>query len=183
MSMTLEPIGTVHSPWLVPEGTPVQPYAAWLEEGGWQGGPEDDREEVFVSRKGGRGCLEIVPQWEEALADLDGLTHIWVYFWIHRSKPAVPKVLPYRDTVERGLFSTRAPARPNPIGVSCVKLLSVRGRFVHVTGLDILDGSPLLEIKPYIPEYDAFPEAKRGWLESPTVRQGAMHADNRFLKE
>jgi len=180
--MKLVSIGTVHSPWLEPKGTPIQSYAAWQEEGGWPGGPEDDMASPFRDRRGGRGTLEIVSEWEEALTDVESLSHLWVFFWLDRSAPAKTKVLPYRDTVERGLFSTRAPSRPNPIGISCVRVVSVRGRFVHVTGLDILDGTPILELKPYVPEYDSFPEAKRGWLESDSVRQGAMHADNRFLK-
>ena len=180
--MKLVSIGTVHSPWLEPKGTPIQSYAAWQEEGGWPGGPEDGIAAPHRDRRGGRGTLEIVPEWEEALTDVESLSHLWVFFWLDRSTPAKAKVLPYRDTVERGLFSTRAPSRPNPIGISCVRVVSVRGRFVHVTGLDILDGTPILELKPYVPEYDSFPNAHRGWLESDTVRQGAMHADNRFLK-
>ncbi len=180
--MKLVSIGTVHSPWLEPKGTPVQSFSAWNENGGWQRGPEDELAAPYADIRGGRGTLEIVPEWEEALADLDGYSHIWVFFWLDRSVPPMPKVLPYRDTVERGLFSTRAPSRPNPIGLSCVRLISVQGRFVHVAGLDILDGTPLLEIKPYIPDYDAFPYASRGWLTSATASQGTVHADNRFLK-
>jgi len=88
--------------------------------------------------------------------------------------------VPYRDTRERGLFSTRAPARPNPIGISCLRVLGVRGRFVHVAEMDLLDGSPILDIKPYVTEYDSFPEAKTAWLADPTVMPGAMWADGRF---
>jgi tRNA-Thr(GGU) m(6)t(6)A37 methyltransferase TsaA len=180
--MVLTSIGTVHSPWREAAGTPVQSFSAWKEGGGWPGGPEDGEASPFADRRGGRGTLELLPAWEEALADLDGYSHLWVFFWLDRSRPATTKVLPYRDTVERGLFSTRAPARPNPIGMSCLRLLAVRGRFVHVTGLDILDGTPLLDLKPYVPDYDAFPDARRGWLEAPTVQTGTVHADARFLR-
>jgi tRNA (adenine37-N6)-methyltransferase len=171
-------VGTVHSPFAEATGTPVQNFAARVHGGGL--GESDLPPAPVVDVRGGRGTLEVVAEWEEALADLVGCDRIWVLFWIDRASPAKTKVVPYRDTRERGLFSTRSPARPNPIGISCVRLLGVAGRFVHVAELDILDGSPLLDIKPYVAEYDSFPEARRGWLEEPSVRQGAMWADGRF---
>ena len=124
--------------------------------------------------------MEIVPAWEPALGDLEGCDRIWLLFWADRASAPVARVVPYRDTRERGLFSTRAPARPNPIGLSCVRLLGIGGRFVHVEELDLLDGTPLLDIKPYVAQYDSFPDATLGWLREPTVIPGAMWADSRF---
>lgn len=173
-------IGTIHSPFRHASGTPVQPFAARTHLGGWDPVAEALPEAPFVQESGGRGTLEIAPQWLKALDDLEGFSRIWIFFWCHRGARARPRVKPYRDTVERGLFATRAPARPNPIGLSCVRLLGVRGRFIHVAELDALDGSPLLDIKPYVPAYDSFPDVKIGWLQSPTAKKGAMHADGRF---
>jgi tRNA (adenine37-N6)-methyltransferase len=173
-------IGTIHSPFRHASGTPVQPFAARTHLGGWDPVAEALPESPFVQESGGRGTLEIQPQWLDALDDLEGFSRIWIFFWCHRGARALPRVKPYRDTVERGLFATRAPARPNPIGLSCVRLLGVRGRFIHVAELDALDGSPLLDIKPYVPAYDSFPDVRIGWLQSPTAKPGAMHADGRF---
>lgn len=179
----LAPIGVVHSPWMVAEGTPVQSFVSWYLEKGWPGAEQDGMALPHGDRRGGRGTLEVDEIWEEALCDLDGFSHLWAIFWIDRAKPAVPKVVPYRDTLERGLFATRAPARPNPIGLSCLRIVSVVGRFVHVTGLDILDGSPLLDIKPYVPDYDSFRSARRGWLEGWSSRESVVAADDRFFRD
>ena len=175
----VEAVGIVHSPFTKATGTPVQNFAARRHAGGAVASadlPEGPRRD----EKGGTGTVEIVARWQEALADLDGCDRIWLLFWADRSAEPKPRVVPYRDTRERGLFSTRAPARPNPIGISCLHLLGIRGRFLHVDELDILDGTPVLDIKPYVPEYDCFPDARLGWLAEPTVRRGAMWADDRF---
>lgn len=182
-SLLLDPVGVVHSPWLVAEGTPVQSFGSWYIDKGWQEAEPDRLACPHVDRRGGRGTLAVDKKWQDALCDLEGFSHLWALFWIDRAKPAVPKVVPYRDTVERGLFATRSPARPNPIGLSCLRVVSVVGRFVHVTGLDILDGSPLLDIKPYIPDYDSFRTADRGWLDGASSRQCIVVADDRFARE
>lgn len=179
----LAPIGSVHSPWSHADGTPVQSFVSWHLDSGWPGGDADRMEAPHVDRKGGRGTLEVHEAWHEALRDLDGFSHLWAIFWIDRACAPKPLVVPYRDTVQRGLFATRSPARPNPIGLSCLRIVSVVGRYVHVTGLDILDGSPLLDIKPYIPDYDSFRTARRGWLEGATSREDIVTADDRFYEE
>jgi tRNA-Thr(GGU) m(6)t(6)A37 methyltransferase TsaA len=101
---------------------------------------------------------------EQALADLDGFSHIWVLYWMHLNQGWNPTVMPPRGPKQRrGLFSTRAPHRPNSIGLSAVRLISIKGRTLQIQGHDMLDGTPVLDIKPYIPYADAIPEANPGW--------------------
>jgi tRNA-Thr(GGU) m(6)t(6)A37 methyltransferase TsaA len=116
----------------------------------------------------------------EGLRDLAGFERVWLLFWCHRARAAQLSVVPYRDTVERGLFATRAPARPNPIGLSAVRLRSIVGNVLHVGELDILDGTPLLDLKPYIPLYDSFPTAAYGWMELRATQSDVIATDNRF---
>ena len=155
---SLRPIGRVHSPWTQGTGTPVQPPSAL----------------------GITGTVDIFPEFIPGLADLAGFERIWLLFWCHRAKAAAMRVLPYRDTQMRGLFATRAPARPNPIGMSAVRLLGIDGGIITVGELDLLDGTPLIDVKPYVADYDAYPQARRGWLEDATVTDGPMRADHRF---
>jgi tRNA-Thr(GGU) m(6)t(6)A37 methyltransferase TsaA len=104
--------------------------------------------------------------YEEALCDLDGFTYIWVLSWLHLNRGWSPLVTPPRGPkVKRGLFATRAPHRPNSLGLSALRLLRVEGRVLHVLGIDLLDGTPVLDIKPYVPYTDAFPDARAGWLD------------------
>ncbi len=123
------------------------------------------------------GTVEVYPEYQDGLADLNGFERIWLIFWIHRAAQPRLKVIPYLDDTERGLFATRAPSRPNPIGISPVRLLSVEGNVLRVAGLDILDQTPLLDIKPYSPHFDCFPESRSGWLDA--VKRRSM-ADSRF---
>jgi len=117
------------------------------------------------------------------LVDLDGFERIWLIYWFDRSRTPQLSVLPYRDTRERGLFATRVPARINPIGMSAVRLLGVDGTTLRVAEIDILDGTPLLDIKPYVPDYDAYPGARAGWVDAPHIKKDPMCADSRFSKE
>ena len=154
--MNLIPIGVIHSPHLKAEGTPIQAALA----------------------TGVQGTVEVFPEYGAGLRDLDGFERVWLVYWFDRAKEAELVVTPYLDTTPRGLFATRAPCRPNPIGLSCVRLLEVRGSMLHVDGLDILDGTPLLDIKPYLPAFDAF-EAKRiGWCAEAGAKRTV--ADDRF---
>lgn len=156
LTMTLTPIGIIRSPHQQAAGTPVQAAVA----------------------TGVRGTVEVFPEYAAGLRDLDGFERIWLLYWFDRAKPAELVVTPYLDTTPRGLFATRAPCRPNPLGFSPVRLLGIAGSLLHVEGLDVLDNTPLLDIKPYIPEFDAF-EAKRiGWCAG--VRSIGTVADGRF---
>lgn len=154
--MRLKTIGTIHTPFSTAEGTPIQPAFA----------------------RGVPGVVEIDQEFGDALKDIEGFERIWLIYWLDRVGPFTPHVVPYRDTVEHGLFATRSPARPNPIGLSAVRLVERVGRTLRVEEVDILDGTPLLDIKPYVPSFDAHPGAKAGWFD---LAVGAREtADARF---
>ncbi len=161
MMPEVRPIGTIHSPFHEPPGTPIQPVYANATE----------------------GRVEVFPSYAEGLADLEGFDRIWLLYWCHRSTVTKLRVTPYRDTQEHGVFATRAPARPNSIGLSCVRLLRIERHVLHVSELDILDGTPLLDIKPYVPEFDSFPAARSGWLDAKRARRetadGRFHGDSK----
>lgn len=108
--------------------------------------------------------LEVLPAYEDALADLAGFDRIWLVFWFHDATHYRPKVQPPRSDEKRGLFATRSPHRPNPIGLSAVRLERVERTTLHLREIDLIDGTPVLDIKPYIPYADAFPDASSGWL-------------------
>jgi len=156
--MDFTAIGTVRSGHAGASGTPVQPCFA----------------------QGCRGVLELRPELAEGLADLEGFERIWVLFAFDRSAFRGLTVVPYRDTRSHGIFATRAPARPNGIGLSCVRLLGIRGNLLDLDEVDLLDGTPVLDIKPYIPDYDSYPGVLAGWVEAEAVRQGPRVADGRF---
>lgn len=151
------PIGVVHSPFVTLDGTPVQPASAGEEA---------------------HGTIEVFEEYAAGLADLDGFDRVWVISWLHRSGPMRLQVIPFLDSEERGLFATRAPARPNPIGISPVCLLRRAGRVLHVADLDLVDGTPVLDLKPYAAAFDSYPAGRQGWLEGRSA--GAARADDRF---
>jgi tRNA (adenine37-N6)-methyltransferase len=155
-TITLQPIGIIHTPFRVQAGTPIQPaYAA-----------------------GAAGTVTVLDAYAEALADLAAMERIWLLYHFDRVHGWQGRVVPYRDDVPRGLFATRSPARPNPIGMSVVRLVSVDGPVLHVLDVDMLDGTPLLDIKPYVPRFDAHPVSRAGWLDTTTSTEQA--ADDRF---
>jgi tRNA-Thr(GGU) m(6)t(6)A37 methyltransferase TsaA len=157
--MNLTEIGRIHTPFPRAAGTPIQPCRAIGTEG-------------FIEMK-----AAFVP----GLKDLAGFDRIWLVFWCHRASEAKMLVVPYRDTVERGLFATRAPARPNPLGLSCVRLLGIDSNILRIAEVDILDDTPLLDIKPYVPQYDNYPVRSCGWVD--TVPDRDVIADDRFEKQ
>lgn len=141
-SVTFTPIGVVHSPFTEPSGTPIQPRAA----------------------QGIRGTITLAPEYAAGLADLDGFSHIVVLSYFHRAAPHKLLVTPFMDVTPRGLFATRAPSRPNPIGLSVVELERVEGTTLHIRNVDMLDGTPVLDIKPYVPAFDDPEDVRIGWL-------------------
>ncbi len=120
-----------------------------------------------IASGGAPGTIELNAGLEDALSDLASFDRIWVLYWFHLNEDWRPKVLPPRSEKRRGVFATRSPYRPNPIGLSAVRLVSIEGLTLHVADLDILDGSPVFDIKPYVAYADAFPDAAQGWLERP----------------
>jgi tRNA-Thr(GGU) m(6)t(6)A37 methyltransferase TsaA len=141
-----QPIGLIRSPFTRREQTPIQPY-----------------------RSGAVGRVELLPEYEAGLDGLEGFSHIILLYFFHHAEPGYDlTVTPYLDDELHGLFATRYPRRPNPIGLSVVRLVRREGNVLHVDGIDVLDGTPLLDIKPYVPPFDAFPEATMGWLEGRT---------------
>ncbi|MCU0248273.1 MAG: tRNA (N6-threonylcarbamoyladenosine(37)-N6)-methyltransferase TrmO [Bryobacter sp.] len=155
----LEPIGVIETPFQSCAETPVQPSRA--------------REAV--------GRVRLNPLFVEGLRDLAGFDRVWLLYWLHRSAPPSMIVTPFLDASPHGLFATRAPARPAPIGLSAVRLLAVRGNLLEVAGVDMLDGTPLLDIKPYVPEFDSYPDCRSGWLE--TSNSTRQLGDERFQSD
>ena len=142
--MKITPIGVVHSPHSSTERTPIQPRFA----------------------RGLSGTAEIEPRFSEGLQDLEGFSHLWLVTWLHRSTDVRLHVMPYLDDTPRGVFATRSPHRPNPIGLSLVRLLAVEGNILRLADLDVLDGTPLLDVKPYFPDFDQRAGARCGWYEA-----------------
>ena len=160
MKITYRSIGIIHSPFKEPKGTPIQPNAA----------------------KGIEGMIEVFPQYEEGLKDIEGFSHIILIFHFHLSKAYSLKVKPYMENKLHGLFATRAPARPNPIGLSVVRLTKVERNNLHIKDIDIVDGTPLLDIKPFIPEFSSEDIIKKGWLEKNIRKLPESKDDGRFVK-
>jgi tRNA-Thr(GGU) m(6)t(6)A37 methyltransferase TsaA len=122
--------------------------------------------------------LEVFPEYVDGLRDLDGFSHVILLTHLHRSRPHRLSVVPFLDDEPRGLFSTRAPSRPNPIGLSVVRLQAVEGPRVSIQDIDLLDGTPLLDIKPYVPAFDVGTEVRLGWLDVALRRRA--QSDTRF---
>ena len=129
---------------------------------------------------GVQGTVEVFEQYRPGLKDLDGFSHIILLFHFHRSDSFKLEVVPFLDTEPRGLFSTRAPKRPNPIGLSVVELDKIEGGVLHIRNVDILDGTPLLDIKPYVPEFDTQVNVRTGWLEKARKSVASRKSDDRF---
>jgi tRNA-Thr(GGU) m(6)t(6)A37 methyltransferase TsaA len=153
-----EPIGVIHTPYETPEGMPIQPA----------GGKDVE------------GVAEVEPRYAEGLCDLEGFSHVFLIYHLHRAKGFSMKVVPFLDTVKRGLFATRAPRRPNPIGISVVKLVRIDGSNLHFRGVDMLDGTPLLDIKPCVRDFDFTERVRTGWLEGKSTKAGKRKSDERF---
>jgi len=128
------------------------------------------------------GSIEIEPEYEEGLKDLAGFSHVILLYHLHLSAGYSLTVKPFLDNVPRGVFATRAPRRPNPIGLSVVKLVRVAGCTLEIQGVDVVDGTPLLDIKPFVPKFDV-PQVERiGWLEQKSDRADQIKADERFAE-
>lgn len=158
MEITYRPIGVIHSPFKSLESMPIQP----------------------TSKASAPGTVEIFPPYSDGLKDLDGFSHVILICHLHAVYKHALTVIPFLDTEPRGVFATRAPARPNSIGLSVVQLIRIEGSILHVDYLDILDGTPLLDLKPYVPEFDHRPDVRIGWLEQAKGKVKGKVSDSRF---
>lgn len=156
--MELKPIGIIHTPFKNLAGMPIQPAGA----------------------AGVSGTVEVFQEYKPGLKDLDGFSNIVLLYVFHRSEGFNLQVVPFMDTEPRGLFATRAPKRPNPIGMSVVQLDRIEGGTLYVSNLDMLDGSPLLDIKPYVPDFDSPTHVRTGWLELARKTVSKRQSDDRF---
>ena len=158
MNIELKPIGVIHSPFKELEGMPIQPAGA----------------------RGVKGTVDVFEEYCAGLKDLDGFSHIVLVYLFHRSQGFNLHVMPYMDTKMCGVFAIRAPRRPNAIGLSVVQLNMIQDGTLQIQNVDILDGTPLLDIKPYVPEFDAQVKVRTGWLENARGTVRHRKSDDRF---
>ncbi len=155
-----KPIGVIHSSFKSTEGVPIQSTAALDIE----------------------GLVEIFPEYAQGLRDIEGFSHIFLIYHFHKAAQPQLMAKPYLDDWPHGVFATRAPARPNPIGISIVRLVTIEENRLHVKDVDIVNGTPLLDIKPYVPEFDARETNRIGWLQNRINRLSETKSDDRFVK-
>ena len=158
MQIQYQPIGVIHSPFKDIRGMPIQPTGA----------------------AGVRARLEIFAEFAPGLQDIQGFSHLILLYHFHQVQEAALTVTPFLDSEPHGIFATRAPKRPNSIGLSIVKLEAVTDNILHLTNADLLDGTPVLDIKPYVPEFDHHPAERVGWLERAKGRVQQSRSDGRF---
>lgn len=156
--ITYQPIGWVESPFTDIEGMPIQPTGA---------------ADIH-------GTIHVEPAFTAGLTDLDGFSHIIVLYHLHRCTGYALEVVPFLDTTPHGIFATRSPKRPNPIGLSVLRLVNIDGVRLHVQGIDILHGTPVLDIKPYLPAFDSPAVERIGWFASQIDQVANTRADARF---
>ena len=154
------PIGVIHSPFKGPKGTPIQPSGA----------------------KGINGTVEVFREYAKGLKDVEGFSHIILIYHFHLSRGSSLKVKPYMDDKLHGVFAMRGPGRPNPVGISTVRLVRIEENILYIQDVDIIDGTPLLDIKPYVPEFDIREVKKTGWLEKNVHKLSTSKDDGRFAK-
>lgn len=158
-SIIIHPIGIIHTPYTQIVNMPIQP----------------------ISAEGVKGYIELLPEYEAGLKDLGGFSHIILIYWFHKISGFELEVVPFMDTEKRGIFSCKAPKRPNAIGISTVKLIDIKKNILHIEEVDILDGTPLIDIKPFYPKYDNRENVKIGWLEkSKDLPLEQLRSDERF---
>lgn len=155
-----KPIGVIHSQFRQPKGTPVQPAGA----------------------EGIDGRVEVFPEYAQGLKDLEGFSHVILIYHFHLSRGVSLKVKPFMDSEAHGVFAMRGPSRPNPIGISVVRLVKIEDNMLHIQDIDIVDGTPLLDIKPYVPKFDVREAEKIGWLEKNVHKLPTSKDDGRFAE-
>jgi tRNA-Thr(GGU) m(6)t(6)A37 methyltransferase TsaA len=161
MNFTITPIGVIQTPFENLEGMPIQPTGA-----------------LDVT-----GTIVVNEEYEQGLKDIEGFSHLILLYRFHCSTGYDLLVKPFLDTEKRGLFATRAPRRPNPIGLSIVRLVERKGNVLTVKDIDVLNGTPLLDIKPYVPAFDVKTVTAAGWLEKSQEKARVLKSDNRFIED
>ena len=156
--ITYKPIGVIHTPFKDIRGMPIQPMGA----------------------KGIQGIVQVEPEYVQGMQDLEGFSHLILIYHFHLSEGYSLRVKPFMDDVLHGVFATRAPKRPNPIGISIVRLNKVEGGTLHIEDVDIVDGTPLLDIKPYVPVFDSQKVERIGWLSKNVKKVHEVKSDERF---
>jgi tRNA-Thr(GGU) m(6)t(6)A37 methyltransferase TsaA len=154
------PIGIIHSPFKEVKGTPIQPAGA----------------------RGIDGNVEVFPEYARGLKDLEGFSHIILLYHFHLAGKPSMIVTPFMDNIPRGVFATRSPNRPNAIGISVVRLIKIEKNILIIQDIDIVDGTPLLDIKPHVPDFDIREVLKIGWLENNIQKLNSSKDDGRFAK-
>ena len=157
--MTLEPIGYVESPYERLENMPIQPKGAASAE----------------------GTIIIDPSLAEGLKDLEGFSHLYIIYHFHKALRTELTVTPFMDTEKRGVFATRSPLRPSHLGLSVVEMITVEGNRVRIRGVDMLEGTPVLDIKPYIEKFDRVDESRSGWMDKDEYEIASARSDGRFI--
>lgn len=156
---SLQPIGTILSPYTNLANMPIQPRGA----------------------ADTTGRVEVFPEYAAGLTDLAGFSHIYLIYFFHEATRTELSVIPFMDTGKRGVYATRSPLRPNHLGMSLVQLTGIKDNFLHILGVDILNGTPLVDIKPYIPAFDHAENAKSGWMAHSGDEVAGKRSDSRFL--
>lgn len=160
--ITINPIGIIRTPHTGIKNMPIQPLAS----------------------ENAKGYIELLPQYVPGLKDLEGFSHITLLYHFHKIKEFNLEVVPFMDTEKRGIFACKAPKRPNAIGLSTVKLIRIEKNMIHIEQVDMLDGTPLIDIKPFYPRYDNRENVKIGWLEkNKNMPLEKLKADERFANE
>ena len=157
---TYQRIGTIYSPFNQAKGTPIQASVA----------------------KAVKGKIILQPEYTDGLKDLEGFSHIFLLYHFHLSKKKPLILKPFLDDIAHGVFAIRGPSRPNPIGISIVRLLKIKNNILYIEDLDIIDGTPLLDIKPYIPQFDERKGVKTAWLDSNISKLDKSRDDGRFVE-
>jgi tRNA-Thr(GGU) m(6)t(6)A37 methyltransferase TsaA len=158
MDFAYHAIGVIHSPFVDLKGMPIQP----------------------TGKASAPGVVEVFPEFVEGLRDLDGFSHVILLYHMHEVRTVSLTVTPFLGDQTRGVFATRAPTRPNPIGLSVVELTRVEQGQLHLANVDILDGTPLLDVKPYVPEFDQPRHVRTGWLGAARRKVRSVRSDDRF---
>jgi tRNA-Thr(GGU) m(6)t(6)A37 methyltransferase TsaA len=157
-TISFRPIGIIRSPFQDPNNMPIQ----------------------AVGASGIPGSIDLFTEFEDGLMDLDGFSHLFLLYHFHLTRESRLRVTPFLDSIPRGVFSTRSPNHPNPIGLSIVRLKEIKGSRITIEDVDVVDGTPLLDIKPYVPDFDHRDGAAIGWMAGAAHHARTKRSDNRF---